>query len=96
MGQFSDMLAENNKDKASRAAGEAQRRAESKAAYESSGAAKQIKRAMMTSDRPGVAAVPAVGPGALRGNAKGALAQEIGVEVFDGHVQGDSFGRKTR
>ena len=96
MGKYADMLKETRAEAAMEAPAIAAAKAANRASYESSGAAKQIKRVMMTPDRPGVAAVLAVGAGSIRGNAKGALAQEIGVEVFDGHVQGPSFGRKTR
>lgn len=96
MGKYADMLNESRAEAAIEAPAIAAAKVANKAAYESSGAAKQLRRVVGMAERPGVGAVPAVSAGSVRGKARGALEMELGLETFDGHVQGPSFGRKTR
>ena len=80
MGQFSDMLEANKKDKARRDADEAQRRAENKAAYESSGAAKQIEAMKKAAPAvPALKVVPQEPSGSLTGAAKKKLMTGEGI-----------------
>lgn len=86
MGKYSDMAAERQKEKVGEAAAEKKRRAESRAAYEASGAARQIASEKKKKPKPETIAKPSAG--STKGAAKDALMREMG-------VKGSMFDRQT-
>lgn len=96
MGKYSDMAAQRALERPAEEAASKARRAASKAAYESSGAAKQMQRmANEPEDRPGTAAVPTAEAGSMRGKAKDALEMELQMRPFDGTNRRKSFGENA-
>lgn len=73
---FIELEKQRKKEKAARDAAEKKRRAESKAAYESSGAAKQIERAKKKDQKPKVKSDPGAWQKESSGSIKGKKAKK--------------------